>query len=113
MTGFLSEERPIRKLREVLGRLKEAYCGTVGYEVRLSFAVCAGFLLRQILRPDSSSNTMKSDHLHQQVETSGLEGNFPVSSTVHQRPRPRPKYSWGNDLPSLRMHSGSKRQHIR
>lgn len=33
MKGFLSEERPIRTLREVLQRLREAYCGTIGYEV--------------------------------------------------------------------------------
>ncbi|BDA47181.1 2-oxoglutarate dehydrogenase, mitochondrial [Coccomyxa sp. Obi] len=32
MRGFLSEERPIRTLREVLQRLREAYCGTIGYE---------------------------------------------------------------------------------
>jgi 2-oxoglutarate dehydrogenase E1 component len=30
MKGFLSEDRPIRTLREVLARLREAYCGTVG-----------------------------------------------------------------------------------
>lgn len=35
MKGFLSEERPIRTLREVLQRLREAYCGTIGYEARL------------------------------------------------------------------------------
>lgn len=32
MKGFLSEERPIRTLREVLQRLREAYCGAIGYE---------------------------------------------------------------------------------
>ena len=32
MRGFLSEERPIRTLREVLQRLREAYCGAIGYE---------------------------------------------------------------------------------
>ena len=32
MKGFLSEERPIRTLREVLARLREAYCGAIGYE---------------------------------------------------------------------------------
>lgn len=35
MKGFLSEERPIRTLREVLQRLKESYCGSIGYEVLL------------------------------------------------------------------------------
>ena len=35
MKGFLSEERPIRTLREVLQRLRESYCGTIGYEARL------------------------------------------------------------------------------
>ena len=34
MKGFLSEERPIRTLREVLQRLRESYCGQIGYEVR-------------------------------------------------------------------------------
>ena len=34
MKGFLSEERPIRTLREVLNRLRESYCGKIGYEVR-------------------------------------------------------------------------------
>ena len=34
MKGFLSEERPIRTLREVLQRLRESYCGTIGYEAR-------------------------------------------------------------------------------
>lgn len=33
MKGFLSEERPIRTLREVLQRLRESYCGQIGYEV--------------------------------------------------------------------------------
>lgn len=32
MSGFLSEERPIRTLREVLQRLRESYCGSIGYE---------------------------------------------------------------------------------
>ena len=32
MAGFLSEERPIRTLREVLQRLRESYCGSIGYE---------------------------------------------------------------------------------
>jgi 2-oxoglutarate dehydrogenase complex dehydrogenase (E1) component-like enzyme len=36
MKGFLSEERPIRTLREVLQRLRESYCGNIGYEVLLS-----------------------------------------------------------------------------
>ncbi len=35
MKGFLSEERPIRTLREVLNRLRESYCGKIGYEVRI------------------------------------------------------------------------------
>lgn len=30
--GFLSENRPVRTLREILTRLRETYCGTVGYE---------------------------------------------------------------------------------
>lgn len=34
MKGFLSEERPIRTLREVLQRLNDVYCSTIGYEVR-------------------------------------------------------------------------------
>lgn len=32
MNGFLGEDRPIRTLREVLARLREAYCGTIGFE---------------------------------------------------------------------------------
>lgn len=32
MNGFLSEGRPIRTLREILQRLKETYCGNIGYE---------------------------------------------------------------------------------
>ena len=32
MAGFLHEGREIRTLREVLKRLREAYCGTIGYE---------------------------------------------------------------------------------
>eukprot|EP00250_Pteridium_aquilinum_P034625 c7842_g1_i1 orf=180-3287(+) len=32
MSGFLSENRPIQTLRDILGRLEQAYCGTVGYE---------------------------------------------------------------------------------
>ena len=35
MKGFLSEERPIRTLREVLQRLRESYCGKIGYEVSM------------------------------------------------------------------------------
>ncbi len=30
--GFLSEHRPVRTLRETLTRLRETYCGTIGYE---------------------------------------------------------------------------------
>ncbi|KAK9823376.1 hypothetical protein WJX72_002327 [[Myrmecia] bisecta] len=32
MSGFLSEERPIRTLREILNRLQDTYCSAVGYE---------------------------------------------------------------------------------
>jgi 2-oxoglutarate dehydrogenase E1 component len=32
MKGFLNEERPVQTLRQVLDRLKETYCGTIGYE---------------------------------------------------------------------------------
>lgn len=32
MAGFLSENRPIQTLREILNRLEQAYCGTIGYE---------------------------------------------------------------------------------
>lgn len=32
MSGFLSENRPVQTLREILGRLEQTYCGTVGYE---------------------------------------------------------------------------------
>lgn len=35
MKGFLNEERPVQTLRHVLGRLQDAYCSTIGYEVRL------------------------------------------------------------------------------
>jgi hypothetical protein len=37
MKGFLNEERPVQTLRQVLDRLKETYCGTIGYEVRQVF----------------------------------------------------------------------------
>lgn len=33
MAGFLNEDRPIRTLREILTRLRETYCGSIGYEV--------------------------------------------------------------------------------
>lgn len=32
MAGFLSENRPVQTLREILNRLEQAYCGTIGYE---------------------------------------------------------------------------------
>jgi len=32
MKGFLSEDRPVRKLRDIVKRLEEAYCGSIGYE---------------------------------------------------------------------------------
>jgi len=32
MKGFLNEERPIQTLRQILTRLRETYCGTIGYE---------------------------------------------------------------------------------
>ena len=32
-SGFLAENRPTRTLREILTRLRETYCGTIGYEV--------------------------------------------------------------------------------
>jgi 2-oxoglutarate dehydrogenase E1 component len=34
VAGFLSEERPVRTLREILTRLRETYSGNIGYEVR-------------------------------------------------------------------------------
>jgi 2-oxoglutarate dehydrogenase complex dehydrogenase (E1) component-like enzyme len=40
MAGFLSENRPIRTLREILNRLRETYCGNIGFEVRLAFNGC-------------------------------------------------------------------------
>ena len=40
MKGFLSEERPIRTLREVLQRLRESYCGKIGYEVCTGGSPC-------------------------------------------------------------------------
>ena len=39
MSGFLSEGRPIRTLREILQRLKETYCGSIGYEVQAA-SIC-------------------------------------------------------------------------
>ena len=35
MKGFLSEDRPVQTLRNVLQRLQDTYCGTIGYEVPL------------------------------------------------------------------------------
>lgn len=32
MSGFLSDNRPVQTLRSILNRLKQAYCGSVGYE---------------------------------------------------------------------------------
>ncbi|KAJ6837121.1 2-oxoglutarate dehydrogenase, mitochondrial-like [Iris pallida] len=32
MAGFLSENRPVQTLREILNKLERAYCGSVGYE---------------------------------------------------------------------------------
>jgi hypothetical protein len=32
MSGFLSEDRPVRKLAHILDRLKATYCGSIGYE---------------------------------------------------------------------------------
>lgn len=32
MSGILSENRPVQTLREILNKLEQAYCGTIGYE---------------------------------------------------------------------------------
>ncbi|KAM0953588.1 putative oxoglutarate dehydrogenase (succinyl-transferring) [Dioscorea sansibarensis] len=32
MPGFLSDNRPVKTLREILGWLERTYCGTIGYE---------------------------------------------------------------------------------
>ena len=40
MAGFLSEDRPIRTLREILTRLRQTYCGNIGYEVSSVFVFC-------------------------------------------------------------------------
>ena len=32
MSGFLSEDRPVQTLRQILNRLKQTYCGSIGYE---------------------------------------------------------------------------------
>jgi 2-oxoglutarate dehydrogenase E1 component len=34
MEGFMAEGRQVRTLREILQRLRETYCGSIGYEVR-------------------------------------------------------------------------------
>ena len=34
MKGFLNEDRPVQTLRQVLTKLRTAYCSTTGYEVR-------------------------------------------------------------------------------
>ena len=34
MEGFMAEGRQVRTLREILARLRETYCGAIGYEVR-------------------------------------------------------------------------------
>ena len=47
--GFLSEGRPTRTLREILTRLKETYCGPIGYEV------CASVLSRALFTPPATS----------------------------------------------------------
>jgi hypothetical protein len=53
MAGFLSENRPIRTLREILNRLRETYCGNIGYEVRwqccVSLCCCHFMALQQLL----------------------------------------------------------------
>lgn len=36
VSGFLSEDRPVRTLREILTRLRETYSGNIGYEVWVS-----------------------------------------------------------------------------
>ncbi len=33
MSGFLATDRPIKTLREILERLRQTYCNTVGFEV--------------------------------------------------------------------------------
>lgn len=33
MDGFLGENIPVVKLRDIIERLKEVYCGNTGYEV--------------------------------------------------------------------------------
>jgi len=45
MKGFLNEERPVQTLRQVLDRLKETYCGPIGYEVRPRRTVAADVCL--------------------------------------------------------------------
>lgn len=35
MDGFLGENIPVVKLRDIITRLKEVYCGNTGYEVIL------------------------------------------------------------------------------
>ena len=32
MKGFLSEDNPVQTLRQILARLRETYCGNIGYE---------------------------------------------------------------------------------
>jgi 2-oxoglutarate dehydrogenase complex dehydrogenase (E1) component-like enzyme len=45
MEGFMAEGRQVRTLREILARLRETYCGAIGYEVRAwagSTCTCMG-----------------------------------------------------------------------
>ena len=33
MSGFLSDQKPVRTLRDIISQIRTAYCGNIGYEV--------------------------------------------------------------------------------
>eukprot|EP00239_Pterosperma_sp_CCMP1384_P007235 CAMPEP_0197848668 /NCGR_PEP_ID=MMETSP1438-20131217/9557_1 /TAXON_ID=1461541 /ORGANISM="Pterosperma sp., Strain CCMP1384" /LENGTH=974 /DNA_ID=CAMNT_0043461027 /DNA_START=275 /DNA_END=3199 /DNA_ORIENTATION=- len=56
MKGFLSEERPTRTLRDILKRLKQCYCGSVGYEyMHIADRDKCNWLRERIERPEPPS----------------------------------------------------------
>ena len=84
MKGFLSEERPIRTLREVLQRLRESYCGTIGYEV---WAIGHAHLFNTSMLQLPSGALSSVACWHNLVKWCVLSMLRPA---VHAHPRPRP-----------------------
>ena len=112
MKGFLSEDSQLQTLRQILQRLRETYCGNIGYEymhiqTATSVTGCASasrrsaepyfkerkkVLLDRLAWSDMFKNFLSNKYSGETVRSGGV-----VSSPGSRRPSTKPR-SWASSL---------------